>query len=114
MWVLLLLIFLALVFFLIVKLTTAIIVTVIAIVIGTTTVTIIACVWLGTSYYLKKSGYAEDAAQQTYRQVDSDLNQIVRDLQEIRLQLDNVAPYLRDMEFLKYARQNRESEKNGE
>ena len=113
MWVLLLLIFLALVFFLIVKFTTAIIVSVVAIVIGTTTVTIIACVWLGTSYYLKKLGYTEDTAQQTYHQVDSDLNQIVRDLQEIRLQLDNVAPYLRDMEFLRYARQNRESKKNG-
>lgn len=114
MWVLLLLIFLALAFFLIVKFTTAIIVSVVAIVIGTTTVTIIAYVWLGTSYYLKKLGYAEDTAQQTYHQVDSDLNQIVRDLQEIRLQLDDVAPYLRDMEFLRYARQNRESEKNGE
>ena len=114
MWVLLLLIFLALVFFLIVKFTTAIIVSVVAIVIGTTTVTIIACVWLGTLYYLKKLGYTEDTAQQTYHQVDSDLNQIVRDLQEIRLQLDNVAPYLHDMEFLRYARQNRESKKNEE
>ena len=114
MWVLLLLIFLTLVFFLIVKFTTAIIVSIVAIVIGTTTVTIIACVWLGTSYYLKKLGYTDDTAQQSYRQVDSDLNQIVRDLQEIRLQLDNVAPYLRDMEFLRYARQNRESKKNGE
>ena len=113
MWVLLLLIFLALVFFLIVKFTTAIIVSVVAIVIGTTTVTIIACVWLGTSYYLKKLGYAEDTAQQTYHRVGSDLNQIVRDLQEIRLQLDDVTPYLRDMEFLRYARQNRESKKNG-
>ena len=112
MRVLLLLIFLALVFSLIVKFTTAV-TAIIAIIIGTTTVTVLACVWLGTSYYLKKSGYAEDTAQQAYRQVDSDLKQIVGDLQEIRLQLDNVAPYLREMEFLKYARQNRESKKNG-
>ena len=111
MRVLLLLIFLALVFSLIVKFTTAV-TAIIAIIIGTTTVTVLACVWLGTSYYLKKSGYAEDTAQQVYRQVDSDLKQIVGDLQEIRLQLDNVAPYLREMEFLKYARQNRESKKN--
>ena len=111
MRVLLLLIFLALVFSLIVKFTTAV-TAIIAIIIGTTTVTVLACVWLGTSYYLKKSGYAEDTAQQAYRQVDSDLKQIVGDLQEIRLQLDNVAPYLREMEFLKYARQNRESKKN--
>ena len=112
MRVLLLLIFLALVFSLIVKFTTAV-TAIMAIIIGTTTVTVLACVWLGTSYYLKKSGYAEDTAQQAYRQVDSDLKQIVGDLQEIRLQLDNVAPYLREMEFLKYARQNRESKKNG-
>lgn len=112
MRVLLLLIFLVLVFSLIVKFTTAV-TAIIAIIIGTTTVTVLACVWLGTSYYLKKSGYAKDTAQQAYRQVDSDLKQIVGDLQEIRLQLDNVAPYLREMEFLKYARQNRESKKNG-
>ena len=112
MRVLLLLIVLALVFFLIVKFTTGV-TAIMAVIIGTTTVTVLACVWLGTSYYLKKSGYVDDTAQQAYRQVDSDLKQIVGDLQEIRLQLDNVAPYLRDMEFLKYARQNRESKKNG-
>lgn len=112
MRVLLLLIVLTLVFFFIVKFTTAV-TSIMAIIIGTTTVTVLACVWLGTSYYLKKSGYVEDTTQQAYRQVDSDLKQIVGDLQEIRLQLDDVTPYLRDMEFLKYARQNRESKKNG-
>ena len=112
MRVLFLLIFLALVFFLVVKFTTAV-TAIMAIIIGTTTVTVLACVWLGTSYYLKKSGYTGDTAQQVYRQVDSDLKQIAGDLTEIRLQLDSVAPYLREMEFLKYARQNRESKKNG-
>ena len=110
---LLLLIFLGLVFFFIIKFAAAVI-AIVAVVIGTTTLTILACVWVSTSYYLKKSGYEPKAAQQTYHQVDSDLNQIVRDLQEIRLQLDNVTPYLRDMEFLRYARQNRESKKNEE
>ena len=102
----LLLIFLILVFFFIFKFTAAI-VAIVAIVMGTTTITVLACVWLGTSYYLRTSGYDPDSAEQTYRQVDSDLNRIVGNLQEIRFELEEAEPYLRDVEFLRYARQNR-------
>ena len=102
----LLLVFLLLVFFFIFKFTAAI-VAIVVIVVGTTTITILACVWLGTSYYLRTSGYDPNSAEQTYRRVDSDLNQIVGNLQEMRFELEEVEPYLRDVEFLKYARQNR-------
>ena len=46
----------------------------------------------------------------TYRRVDSDLKQIVGDLQEMRFELEEVEPYLRNVEFLRYARQNRKTE----
>ncbi|MCE2412485.1 hypothetical protein J4G07_00635 [Candidatus Poribacteria bacterium] len=105
----LLLIFLVLAFFFIFKLTAAL-TAIVAIVIGTTTITILACVWLGTSYYLRTSGYNPKRAEQTYRRVDSDLNQIVGDLQEMRFELGEAEPYLRDVEFLRYARQNRKTE----
>ncbi len=105
----LLLIVLGLVFFLIVKFTVAV-TAIVAIVAGTTTITTLACVWLGTSYHLKASGYKPGKAQETYSQVDSDLKQIVGDLQEIRSELEEAEPYLRDVEFLKYARQNPKAE----
>ena len=109
MSVLLLLIFVGLVFFFVIKFTAAV-TAIVAVVMGTTTVTILACVWVSTAYYLKKSGYAPKTAQLTYRQVDSDLKQMVGDLQEIHSQLEEAEPHLRNMEFLKYARQNRETE----
>ena len=105
----LLLIFIGLVFFFVIKFTAAV-TAIIAVVMGTTTVTILACVWVSTVYYLKKSGYKPETAQQTYRQVDSDLKRIVEDLQGIHSQLEEAEPHLRNMEFLKYARQNRETE----
>ena len=91
--------------FLIIKYT-GVIVTVAAIIISGITVITLACVWMGTSYSLHESGYHRRHAKQTCRQVESDLNQIAGDLTEIRLQLDTVAPYLREMEFLRYARKN--------
>ena len=87
----------------------AVIATVTAIVISGITVITLASVWMGTSYHLQKSGYHPGNAKKAYRQIESDLNQIAEDLTEIRLQLDDVAPYLRDMEFLRYARQNRKA-----
>jgi hypothetical protein len=105
----LLLIFLVLVFFFIFKFTAAL-TAIMAIVIGTTTITILACVWLGTSYYLRTSGYDPNSAEQAYRRVDSDLKQIAGDLQEMRFELEEVEPYLRNVEFLRYARQNRKTE----
>ena len=104
----LLLIFLLLVFFFIFKFTAAL-VAIVAIVMGTTTITVLACVWLGTSYYLRTSGYDPNSAEQTYRRVDSGLKQIAGDLQELRFELEEVEPYLRDVEFLRYARQNRKA-----
>ena len=109
MSVLLLLIFIGLLFFFIIKFTAAV-TAIVAVVMGTTTVTILACVWVSTSYYLKKSGYSPKTAQETYRQVDSDLKQMVGNLQEIHSQLEEAEPHLRNMEFLKYARQNRNGE----
>ena len=109
MSILLLLIFLGLVFFFVIKFTAAV-TAIVAIVAGTTTITTLVCVWLGTSYYLRSSGYKPNKAQQTYRQMDSDLNQMVGDLREIRFELEEAEPYLRDVEFLRYARQNRPAE----
>ena len=106
MLTLLLLIFLGLMFFFVIKYTVAFI-AILAIVAGTTTITILACVWVGTSYHLRGSGYKSNKAQETYRQVDSDLQQIVEDLREVRSDLEDAEPFLRDVEFLKYARQNR-------
>ena len=109
MFILLLLIFLGVVFFF-VTMFGAMFTAIVAIIVGVTTITILASVWLGTLYYLKESGNKPKTAQETYRQVDSDLKQIVRDLQEIRSELGDAEPRLRDMEFLKYARQNRNGE----
>ena len=83
---------------------------VIPIAISGATVITLASVWMGISYRLQKLGYRPRNTKQTYHQVESSLHRIAEDLTEIRLQLDDMAPYLRDMEFLKYARQNRQSE----
>ncbi len=106
---LLLLIVLGVLFFLIVKFTVAI-ATIVAIVMGTTTITALVCVWLGTSYFLKRSGYDPGKAQETYHRVNSDLKQISEELQEVRFELEEVEPYLRDLEFLRYTRQNPKAE----
>ena len=105
----LLIIFLVVVFFFLFKFT-AVFTAIVAIVAGTTIITTLVCVWQGTSYSLKASGYKPNRSQQTYRQVDAGLKQIVGDLQEIRSQLEEAEPHLRNLEYLKYARQNRETE----
>ncbi len=106
---LLLLLLIGVAIFLVIKYI-AVITAVTAIVVSGITVIALVSTWLGTSVALQKSGYHPRNAKQAYHQVESDLNQIVGDLTEIRLQLDDVAPYLRDMEFLRYARQNRKVE----
>lgn len=106
---LLLLLLIGVGFFFIIKYM-AVIATVTAIIISGITVITLASVWMGTSYCLQKSGYRPRNTKQAYHQVESGLNQIAGDLADIRLQLDDVAPYLRDMEFLRYARQNRKTE----
>ena len=78
---------------------------------GTTTITTLVCVWQGTSYSLKASGYKPNKGEQAYRQVDAGLKQIVGDLQEIHSQLEEAELHLQDLEYLKYARQNRNEAK---
>lgn len=103
---LLLLLLIGVVIFLVIKYI-AVITAVTAIVVSGITVVALVSTWLGTSAALQKSDYRSCNAKQTCHQVESDLNQIAADLTEMRLQLDDVGPYLRDMEFLRYARQNR-------
>lgn len=108
MGLLLLVIFLAVMLFFIVKMLAAV-VAIIAIIFGGTMLIVLVSVWLCTSYFLRKSGYEPDSAQQAYRQVGSDLDGMLADLQEIRFGLDEAAPLLLDLEFLRYARENRET-----
>lgn len=109
MALLLLVIFLAVMLFVVIKLMAAV-AAIVAIVVGGTMLIVLVSVWLGTSYFLKKSGYEPDSAQHACRQVDSDLDGMLADLQEIRFELDEAAPLLLDLEFLRYARQARKSE----
>ena len=111
MFMLLLLIFLGSVFFFVIKFATMVF-TMVAVAVSVTTITILACVWMGTSYYLKEQGYKPKTARKSYHQVDSDLRQMNENLQEIRSQLAEVEPHLRDLEFLKYAPQNTEVKKS--
>lgn len=111
MLILLLLIFLASVFFFVIKFAT-VATAMVAVAVFVTTLTILACVWMGTSYYLKEQGYKPKTARKSYHQADSDLKQMSEDLQQICSQLAEVEPHLRDLEFLKYAPQNTEVKKS--
>lgn len=111
MLILLLLIFLASVFFFVIKFATMA-TALVAVVVSVTTLSILACVWVGTSYYLKAVGYEPKTAQESYSQVESGLKQLSADLQEIRSQLEAVEPHLQNLEFLKYAPQNTEVKKS--
>ena len=106
----LLIIFLVIGFFFLFKFTAAF-TAIVAIIAGTTVITTLLCVWLGTSYSLKTLGYKPNRGEQVYCQVDTGLKQIVGDLQEIRSQLEDVEPHLQNLEYLKYARQNHNGEK---
>ena len=105
----LILILLGVIFFFILK-NIVVIATITAIITSGVAVIALVSTWLGTSYGLKKAGYHPHAANHAYSQVDSDLKQIVADLQETRSLLEDAEPHLRNLEFLKYARQNRETE----
>lgn len=74
------------------------------------TITILVAVKLITSQLLKKRGYRSNMSQVAYQQIQTDLNKVSADLTDIRLQLDDVEPRLREMEFLKYARQSDKAE----
>ena len=86
------------------------IVTVMLIVMATLTVTVLLASKLITAHLLKKAGYHPSKTASTYQQIQTDLDQAAADLTDIRFQLDDVAPYLNDMEFLKYAPQNETTE----
>ncbi len=103
MALLLLLLFLGLTFFFVIKFS-VIITAVAAIILGSITVTVLAIVWLATSRSLNRTGKYRYTGQVTYQQIQSDLSQISEDLNGIRWQLQDIAPRLHDMEFLKYAR----------
>ena len=70
---------------------------------GSITFTILAIVRIGTSRALKKHGYHPNNSQIKYQQIEEDLYKINEDLGEIRFQLYEIEPHLKDMEFLKYA-----------
>lgn len=74
------------------------------------TFTVLIAVKLITTQLLRKRGYSSNRAKMTYQQVQTDLKQVSDDLTDIRLQLDDVEPHLKEMEFLKYARQNDKAE----
>ena len=56
----------------------------VAIVMGAITFVTLVSIWLGTSYSLKKRGYNPNQAKETYHQLESDLQRISADLDEIR------------------------------
>lgn len=76
------------------------------IVMGTITITILVTVKIATSRALKKHGYHPNNSQIKYKQIEEDLYKINEDLGEIRFQLYEIEPHLKDMEFLKYAKGN--------
>ncbi len=108
---LLLLTLLGVMLFLILKYV-AVISTIAAIAISGVAVVVFVGIWQGALYLLKKSGHYISNSKQTYMQIESNLKQMVGDLQEIRSQLAEVEPHLGDMEFLKYAPQNTEVKKS--
>ncbi|MDE0637082.1 MAG: hypothetical protein OXI43_14690 [Candidatus Poribacteria bacterium] len=74
------------------------------------TFTVLIAVKLITTQLLRKRGYRSNGAKVAYQQVQTDLKQVSDDLTDIRLQLDDVEPHLKEMEFLKYARQDDKAE----
>ena len=84
----------------------AIMSTIMAVVISGIAVIVFVGISQGISYFSRQS------SKQTYKQVESNLKQMVGDLQEIRSQLEEVEPHLQDLEFLKYAPQNTEVKKS--
>ena len=74
------------------------------------TFTALIAVKLITAQLLRKRGYRSNMSQVAYQQIQTDLKQVSDDLTDIRIQLDDVEPHLKEMEFLKYARQDDKAE----
>ncbi len=77
------------------------------IIMGSITFTILGVVHLSTKNALKKHGYHPNIAQQTYQQLQTDLNKVADDLSDIQYELDEIRPEIQQLEFLKYADEDR-------
>ena len=73
---------------------------------GSITLTILGAVHLFTKNALKKHGYHPNISQQTYQQLQTDLNKITDDLSGIQYKLDEIRPDIEQLEYLKYADEN--------
>lgn len=76
------------------------------IIMGSITFTILGVVYLSTKNALKKRGFHSHISQQTYQQLQTDLNKVTDDLSDIQYQLDAIRPDIQQLEFLKYANGN--------
>lgn len=78
----------------------------ILIIMGSMTFTILGVVHLSTKNALKKRGYHPNITQQTYQQLQTDLNKVADDLSDIQYELDEIRPEILQLEFLKYANED--------
>lgn len=76
------------------------------IIMGSITFTILGVVYLSTKNALKKRGFHPNISQQTYQQLQTDLNKVTDDLSDIQYELDAIRPDIQQLEFLKYANEN--------
>lgn len=76
------------------------------IIMGSITFTILGVVHLFIKNALRKHGYNPNSPQQTYQQLQTDLNKVADDLSDIQYELDEIRPEILQLEFLKYAKEN--------
>ncbi len=76
------------------------------IIMGSLTLTILGIVYLSTKNALKKRGYHPNITQQTYQQLQTDLNKVADNLSDIQYELDEIRPEILQLEFLKYANED--------
>jgi len=62
-------------------------VTVVAVVMVMVTVTTLTCIWLGTSYSLKKHGYRPNQTKEAYEGLQTTLKRVSTDIDDIRAQI---------------------------
>ncbi len=70
------------------------------IIMGSITFTVLGVVHLFTKNALKKHGYHPNISQQTYQQLQTDLNKVTDDLSDIQYELDAIRPEIQQLEFL--------------
>ena len=76
------------------------------IIMGSITFTILGVVHLFTQNALRKHGYHPNNPQQTYQQLQADLNKVADALSDIQYELDEIRPEILQLEFLKYANED--------